>query len=72
MCRGHRVLDDADGAVDRGVDDADLAVTEVDEVLGSGAGPAPIVDVDAGDAWTRLLVDEDDGQLATQQPVTRR
>ena len=58
--RGQRVVDDAAGPSIDGVEDADAAVAEVDEVLGGGPGAAAVVDVDARDAGHRVLVDEDE------------
>ncbi len=70
--RGDRVGDDPTGAGHVRGDDADASVAEIDEVLRGGRGTAAVVDVDARYSRHRLLVDEDDRQLAPLQPVDRR
>jgi len=51
--------------------DADPAVPEVDEVLGGGPGPAAVVDVAAGDAGHRHLVDVHHGEPPAREPLDR-
>ena len=53
-------------------DDGDAAMPERDDVLGRGAGTGAIVDVDAGRAGDRGLVDEDERQPAAVEPVQGR
>ena len=57
---------------DAGVDDADPSMAQRDEVLGRPPRPAAIVDVDAGHAGARLLIDEHQRQLPPLQPGQRR
>ncbi len=55
-----------------GVDDADPPMAQRDQVFGCPPGPAAVVDVDAGHAGGRLLIDVDQWQFPSLQPGQRR
>ena len=63
------VGEDSRLTVDHQGHDGHPAMTEVDEVLGGGARTRPVIDVDARHSRHRILIDHDEGELATEQPA---
>ena len=53
-------------------EDADVAVAELDHVLGCGTSAASVVDVDARGPGDGLLIDVHERDLAADQPVAGR
>ena len=52
-------------------EDADVAVAELDHMLGCGTSAASVVDVDARGTGDGLLIDVHERDLAADQPVAR-